>query len=134
MTGSGAGAGEIGFRNISNNVRPIVKPEDLAGVKLRVPGSKTRILAFEMLGAAPINMNIGEVYLALQQGVVDGQENPLGNIRKWSWYEVQKYISISRSYSSSALVVGGFASALAFVVALMRERRGSRREVPGDES
>ena len=90
------GFGEIGFRNISNNVRPIVKPEDLDGVKLRVPGSKTRILAFKMLGAAPINMNIGEVYLALQQGVVDGQENPLGNIRKWSWYEVQKYISISR--------------------------------------
>lgn len=90
------GFGEIGFRNISNNVRPIVTPEDLAGVKLRVPGSKTRILAFEMLGAAPINMNIGEVYLALQQGTVDGQENPLGNIRKWSWYEVQKYISISR--------------------------------------
>ena len=90
------GFGEIGFRNISNNVRPIVEPADLDGVKLRVPGSKTRILAFEMLGAAPINMNIGEVYLALQQGVVDGQENPLGNIRKWSWYEVQKYISISR--------------------------------------
>ena len=90
------GYGEIGFRNISNNVRPIVKPEDLNGVKLRVPGSKTRILAFEMLGAAPVNMNIGEVYLALQQGTVDGQENPLGNIRKWSWYEVQKYISISR--------------------------------------
>ena len=61
------GFGEIGFRNISNNVRPIVKPEDLDGVKLRVSGSKTRILAFEMLGAAPINMNIGEVYLALQQ-------------------------------------------------------------------
>jgi TRAP-type C4-dicarboxylate transport system substrate-binding protein len=60
-----------------------------------VPGSKTRILAFEMLGATPITMNIGEVYLALQQGVVDGQENPLGNIRKWSWFEVQKYISMS---------------------------------------
>jgi len=48
-----------------------------------------------MLGASPIKMNIGEVYLALQQGVVDGQENPLGNIRKWSWHEVQKYISMS---------------------------------------
>lgn len=100
------GFGEIGFRNISNNVRPIVKPADLEGVKLRVPGSKTRILAFEMLGAAPINMNIGEVYLALQQGVVDGQENPLGNIRKWSWYEVQKYISISRHvYTPITLVM-----------------------------
>ncbi|HSR73064.1 MAG TPA: TRAP transporter substrate-binding protein [Kiloniellales bacterium] len=90
------GFGEIGFRHISNNVRPVVVPADLKGLKLRVPGSKTRILAFEMLGAAPITMNIGEVYLALQQGVVDGQENPLSNIRKWSWYEVQDYISMSR--------------------------------------
>lgn len=90
------GFGEIGFRNISNNVRPVVVPDDLKGLKLRTPGSKTRILAFKMLGASPIKMNIGEVYLALQQGVVDGQENPLSNIRKWSWYEVQKYISMSR--------------------------------------
>lgn len=90
------GFGEIGFRNISNNVRPVQVPGDLEGLKLRTPGSKTRILAFETLGASPIKMNIGEVYLALQQGVIDGQENPLSNIRKWSWYEVQKYISMSR--------------------------------------
>ena len=89
------GFGEIGFRNISNNVRPVRVPADLKGLKLRTPGSKTRILSFEMLGASPIKMSIGEVYLALQQGVVDGQENPLGNIRKWSWHEVQKYISMS---------------------------------------
>ncbi len=90
------GFGEIGFRHISNNVRPVVVPADLKGLKLRTPGSKTRNMAFKMLGASPITMNIGEVYLALQQGVVDGQENPLGNIRKWSWYEVQKHISMSR--------------------------------------
>ena len=90
------GYGEIGFRHITNNVRPIVKPEDLQGIKLRTPGSKTRILSFEMLGASPIKMNVGEIYLALQQGVIDGQENPFGNIRKWSWFEVQKFISISR--------------------------------------
>jgi TRAP-type C4-dicarboxylate transport system substrate-binding protein len=72
------------------------QPADLQGLKLRTPGSKTRIMSFQMLGASPIKMNIGEVYLALQQGTVDGQENPLGNIRKWSWYEVQKYISMSR--------------------------------------
>ncbi len=90
------GFGEIGFRNITNNVRPIVTPADLEGLKLRTPGSQTRILSFEMLGAAPIKMNIGEVYLALQQGVIDGQENPFGNIAKWSWDEVQKYISLSR--------------------------------------
>jgi tripartite ATP-independent transporter DctP family solute receptor len=90
------GFGEIGFRHITNNVRPIYKPEDLKGIKLRTPGSKTRIMAFEMLGATPIKMNIGEIYLALQQGVIDGQENPFGNIRKWSWFEVQKFISKSR--------------------------------------
>lgn len=90
------GFGEIGFRNISNNVRPIVTPADLDGIKLRTPGSKTRIMSFEMLGATPIKMNIGEVYLALEQGVIDGQENPMGNIAKWSWDEVQKYISFSR--------------------------------------
>ncbi|MGI9522445.1 MAG: TRAP transporter substrate-binding protein [Hyphomicrobiaceae bacterium] len=89
------GFGEIGFRHITNNVRPIVKPADLKNVKLRTPGSKTRIMSFQMLGATPIKMNIGEIYLALQQGVIDGQENPLGNIRKWSWFEVQKYISKS---------------------------------------
>jgi len=88
--------GEIGFRHITNNVRPIVKPEDLQGIKLRTPGSKTRILSFKMLGASPIKMNMGEIYLALQQGVIDGQENPFGNIRKMSWFEVQKYISKSR--------------------------------------
>ena len=90
------GFGEIGFRHITNNVRPVRVPADLKGLKLRTPGSKTRVLAFKMLGASPITMNIGEVYLALQQGVVDGQENPFGNIDKWKWYEVQKYVSLSR--------------------------------------
>lgn len=90
------GFGEIGFRQITNNVRPIVKPDDLKGLKLRTPGSKTRIMSFKMLGASPIKMNMGEIYLALQQGVIDGQENPYGNIVSKSWYEVQKYISVSR--------------------------------------
>ena len=90
------GFGEIGFRQITNNVRPVVTPADLKGLKLRTPGSKTRILSFKMLGASPIKMNMGEIYLALQQGVIDGQENPYGNTVKKSWYEVQKYISVSR--------------------------------------
>jgi tripartite ATP-independent transporter DctP family solute receptor len=89
------GFGEIGFRQITNNVRPVVVPSDLKGMKLRTPGSKTRILSFKSFGAIPISMNIGELYLAMQQGVIDGQENPLGNIRAHSWFEVQKYISLS---------------------------------------
>ncbi len=100
------GFGEIGFRHITNNVRPVVTPADLEGLKLRTPGSSTRILSFEMLGASPIKMNIGEVYLALQQGVIDGQENPFGNIAKWSWDEVQNYISLSRHvYTPITLVM-----------------------------
>lgn len=90
------GFGEIGFRNITNNVRPVITPTDLEGLKLRTPGSKTRILAFEMLGASPVNINIGELYLALQQGTVDGEENPLAVIKAWSFQEVQEYISLSR--------------------------------------
>ncbi|HET6520268.1 MAG TPA: TRAP transporter substrate-binding protein [Geminicoccaceae bacterium] len=102
------GFGEIGFRNITNNVRPVVTPADLQGLKLRVPGSKTRILAFETLGAAPVTMNIGELYLALQQGTVDGQENPLANIRAFSWHEVQDYLSLSNHvYTPITLVMNG---------------------------
>jgi tripartite ATP-independent transporter DctP family solute receptor len=102
------GFGEIGFRNITNNVRPVVTPADLEGLKLRTPGSKTRILAFEMLGATPVTMNIGELYLALQQGTVDGQENPLGNIKAFSWQEVQDYLSLSgHVYTPITLVMNG---------------------------
>jgi tripartite ATP-independent transporter DctP family solute receptor len=102
------GFGEIGFRNITNNVRPVVTPADLEGLKLRTPGSKTRILAFEKLGATPVTMNIGELYLALQQGTVDGQENPLGNIKAFSWNEVQKYLSLSSHvYTPITLVMNG---------------------------
>ena len=88
--------GELGFRVISNNRGPINTPDDLKGLKLRTPGSKTRILAFQELGAAPTPMNLGEVYLALKQGALDGQENPLSVVKEFSFFEVQKYISITR--------------------------------------
>jgi tripartite ATP-independent transporter DctP family solute receptor len=100
--------GELGFRQITNNVRPIVKPEDLKGIKLRVPGSETRVLSFEMLGAAPITMNLGEVYLALQQGTIDGQENPLITIKGRSFFEVNKYLSLtSHVYTPVTFVMNG---------------------------
>lgn len=100
--------GEIGFRQITNNVRPIVEPSDLQGIKLRVPGSETRILTFETLGATPITMNYGELYLAMQQGVVDGQENPLAAILNSSFYEVQKYCSLSNHvYTPITFVMNG---------------------------
>lgn len=98
--------GELGFRNITNNVRPIVVPADLDGIRLRVPGSAARILAFTEFGAQPISMNMGELYLGLQQGTVDGQENPLITIKNRSFFEVQDYMSLSRHvYSPVTLVM-----------------------------
>ena len=100
--------GELGFRAISNNVRPINTPADLAGLKLRTPGSETRILAFEMLGAAPTPMNLGDVYVALRQGVLDGQENPLSVVKEFSFFEVQKYISLTNHvYSPITFAMNG---------------------------
>jgi tripartite ATP-independent transporter DctP family solute receptor len=100
--------GEIGFRIITNNVRPVAKPEDLQGIKLRVPGSETRMLTFQTYGAAPVTMNLGELYLALQNGTVDGQENPLAGTMSRSFNEVQKYFSLSNHvYTPVTLVMNG---------------------------
>jgi TRAP-type transport system periplasmic protein len=100
--------GELGFRQITNNVRPIVTPEDLQGLQIRVPGSAARILSFTSFGAQPISMNMGELYLGLQQGTVDGQENPLAQIKNRSFYEVQNYLSLSNHvYSPITLVMNG---------------------------
>jgi tripartite ATP-independent transporter DctP family solute receptor len=100
--------GEIGFRQITNNVRPIVVPEDLQGVRLRVPGSRMRSLMFETYGASPVTMNLGELYLALQQGAVDGQENPLAGTVNRSFHEVQKYFSMSNHvYTPVTFVMNG---------------------------
>ena len=87
--------GELGFRQITNNVRPIELPDDLKGLKIRVPSSKFRIAVFQALGAAPTVIDYKELYGALQQGVVDGQENPLSAFKEKSMWDVQKYISIT---------------------------------------
>lgn len=102
------GYGELGFRVISNNVRPITKPEDLKGLKLRTPSNQGRILAFQMLGAAPTPMPLGEAYVALRQGALDGQENPMSVIKEFSLFEVQKYISITNHvYTPITLTMNG---------------------------
>jgi tripartite ATP-independent transporter DctP family solute receptor len=86
---------ENGFRKITNNVRPINTPADLKGIKLRVPKSPARVKLFRTLGANPTSMSFKEVFSALQQGVIDGQENPLAQIASAKFQEVQKYMSIS---------------------------------------
>jgi len=89
----GLGWLELGVRNVTNNVRPVATPEDLEGVKLRTMKVPAHVATFETLGANPTPMNFGEVYSALQQGVIDGQENPLAIIASQRFYEVQKYLS-----------------------------------------
>jgi tripartite ATP-independent transporter DctP family solute receptor len=88
----GLGWLELGVRNVTNNVRPVATPEDLEGVKLRTMKVPAHVATFETLGANPTPMNFGEVYSALQQGVIDGQENPLAIITSQRFYEVQKYL------------------------------------------
>jgi TRAP-type transport system periplasmic protein len=84
-----------GFRNITSRLKPIGTPEDLRGMKIRLPVAPTLIALFKSLGASPTALNFGEVYSALQTGVVDGQENPLQLIDEAKFYEVQKYVSMT---------------------------------------
>ena len=84
-----------GFRNITSRNKPINTPDDLHGMKIRLPVAPTLISLFKSLGASPTALNFGEVYSALQTGVVDGEENPLQLIDEAKFYEVQKYCSMT---------------------------------------
>ncbi len=98
---------ENGFRHISTNGRPIVKPADLAGMKLRVPKSKWRVKMFEAYDANPSPMAYSEVFVALQTGVMDGQENPLTQIYSGKFQEVQKYLSMTGHVYTPAYLTAG---------------------------
>ncbi len=84
-----------GFRYFTNNLRPIKTMADMKGMKIRVMESKVMIDTVNSFGASAIPMAFGELYTALQQGVVDGQENPMNLIYSQRFYEVQKYLSLS---------------------------------------
>lgn len=96
---------ENGFRHITNNVRPINKPEDLSGVKLRTPKGAWRVKMFQLYGANPTPMAFSEVFTALKTGVIDGQENPYAQIYPAKFYEVQKYLSITGHVYTPAYVL-----------------------------
>jgi TRAP-type transport system periplasmic protein len=87
------GWGQIGARHVTNNKRPIKSVEDMRGLKIRTPSGESWDLTFRALGANPTPIDIKELYQALQQGVVDGQENPYDNMLVRKFYEVQKYLS-----------------------------------------
>ena len=82
-----------GIRYVTNNKRPVNTPEDLAGLKLRTPPAPMTVDIFQALGANPEPLAFSELYMALQQGVFDGQENPAMNIHGAKLYEVQKHLS-----------------------------------------
>lgn len=83
----------FGFRNFTNNVRPIKTPEDMKGLSIRVQQSPIFIEIIKALGAIPTPMSVNELYSALQTGLLDGQENPFSTIMLYSLHEVQKYLT-----------------------------------------
>jgi tripartite ATP-independent transporter DctP family solute receptor len=91
---------ENGFRQITNNVRPIEKPEDLKGIKIRTMENKVHLASFKAFGASPTPMAWSEVYTALQQKTIDAQENPIAIIYHQKIAEVQKYLTLTGHFYS----------------------------------
>jgi TRAP-type transport system periplasmic protein len=98
---------ENGFRHITNNVRPIVVPEDLRDLRLRTPRGAWRVRMFETYGANPSPMAFSEVFMALQTGVMDGQENPFAQIASARFQEAQDYLSLSGHVYTPAYALTG---------------------------
>jgi TRAP-type transport system periplasmic protein len=97
---------EIGFRNITNSKRPITRPDDLKGIKIRTTPNPAHVAAFQALGASPAPLAFPEVYLALQNGTVDAQENPINLIYASKFFEVQKHLSLTQhAYTVSVVAM-----------------------------
>ncbi|MBL3538330.1 TRAP transporter substrate-binding protein [Aminivibrio sp.] len=97
---------ENGFRMLTNSVRPVKSPEDLKGLKIRTMENPIHLAAFKIMGANPTPMAFGELFSALQQKVVDGQENPWGTIFLQNFFEVQKFATdTGHVYSPFVLLI-----------------------------
>lgn len=96
---------ENGFRHFTNNVRPVKSVEDMKGIRFRSDTSRMRLAMFEELGASAIGMSFAELFTGLQQGVVDGQENPLSIINSAKFFEVQDYLSLSGHLWGAAVLI-----------------------------
>lgn len=99
------GYGQNGFRQLTNSVREVKSPDDIAGLKLRIPGIQMYTDLYRELGTDPVTMTFSEVFTALQQGTIDGQENPIDVIYSSKLNEVQDYITMW-NYSYDPLVLG----------------------------
>jgi tripartite ATP-independent transporter DctP family solute receptor len=96
---------ELGSRNVTNSVRPLETVADFEGLKLRMQPNETHLATFRAIGANPVSMGISEVYSALQQGVLDGQENPYSIIESRQFDEVQTHLSDSAHFFDYILLV-----------------------------
>lgn len=97
---------ENGFRNLTNNKREVKTIDDIKGLKIRTLESKVHVETWKMLGANPSPIAFNQLYSALEQGVVDGQENPYGNITANKFYEVQKYLTnTGHVYNASPFLI-----------------------------
>jgi tripartite ATP-independent transporter DctP family solute receptor len=94
-----------GWRNMTTQDREVKKPEDLAGLKIRVPESPVWVEMIKAFQAAPTPVPFGEVYTALQQKTVDGQENPIPTIFARKFYEVQGYVAMTRHMLQNNMIV-----------------------------
>ena len=94
-----------GWRNLTTASKPVVKPEDIGGLKIRVPESPVWVEMIRAIGAAPTPIPFGEVYTALQQKTVDGQENPIPTIFSRKFYEVQGHLSMTRHMLQNNTIV-----------------------------
>jgi tripartite ATP-independent transporter DctP family solute receptor len=102
----GLGYYELGFRNLTNSKRPIAKVEDIAGLKLRVIPNPINVDWVKALDANPTPLPFPELYAALEQKAVDGQENPVATIRGAKLYEVQKYLTLTNhQYNPQSVVI-----------------------------
>lgn len=96
---------ELGSRNVTNSKHPLKSIEDFKGLKLRLQPNETHLNTFRALGANPVSMDIKEVYQALQQKVLDGQENPYAVIKSKNFNEVQQYLSDTGHFFDFIIVV-----------------------------
>ncbi|WP_372426695.1 TRAP transporter substrate-binding protein [Salinarimonas chemoclinalis] len=97
--------GENGFRNLTNNVRAVRTPEDTRGLKVRTMENQVHMRAFQELGVLPTPMAFPELFTALQQGTVDGQENPIGVILSANFSQVQGHLTLTQHVYSPALII-----------------------------
>ena len=97
---------EVGFRSLTNSRRPVKTPEDIKGLKIRTTPNPAHLKAFQLFGATPTPMPLAEVFPALDNKAVDGQENPVGIVRGNKFNEVQKYMSMTRhAYTAMPVVM-----------------------------